>query len=231
MELQEPKYFTQGGSRILVNPNPGTQYAVQYAGKKYVFDGLQPMHMPGGIAGLLVIKAEKHFAEAKEDAKNQRAAFEHLIKLGGSSRIKALDFVDEKGNPRTKVWPLIPLIDITNDPSILDRLELAESEEDKIDLANRLHHDFMAKEKTADAIAGGIENTKAIAAPLERWIKDGSEGKTALMNYISAHAGRCGAAEHVSKLYEKAMALYDNEVELLKSVGVAVVEPSPEDAE
>ncbi|MBW2704147.1 MAG: hypothetical protein JRF33_25285 [Deltaproteobacteria bacterium] len=227
MELQEPRYFTQHGSRVLVNPNRERTYVGQYAGQRYTFPPLQPMHVPEGVASLLVIKAEKHFAEAKDDAKNERAAFEHLIKLGGSSRIKALDFVDEEGKPRTQIWPLPPLVDITNDPDILNRMIPSQTEEAKIDLANRLHRDFMAKEKTDDAMASGAKATKEMAAPRQEWIK-AKDGKNLLMDYIKVHGGRCGTAEHVSTLLEKCQELYNKEVELLASVGIMVVEPDPE---
>jgi len=230
MEIQEPKYFTQGGSRILVNPNKDRQYVGQYAGQRYVFEPMQPMHVPAGLASFLLIKASKHFAEAQEDAKNERAAFEHLIKLGGSSRIKALDFVDDKGRPRTQVWTVVPLVDITNDPSVIDRLSVAQSEDDKIELANRLHRDFMAKEKTEDVIASGVTQTKEIAAPRQEWIKE-KDGKPALIDYIKTHGGRCSQAEHVSTLYDKCVELFDKEVALMASVGIAVVEPDPESEE
>jgi hypothetical protein len=200
---------------ILVNPNHDRTYKDCLRGTEFVFGPLVKYRVPQKTADELLLRAGDSVNNTIMQHNAERTEYMRLASHKEESlKAQAGKFVDEKGNPVTKLWVRPPLVDFDNQ-------------------AGRIQYEAGC---AAAKIAGiaipeeeeekkGTLQIEYIASPKQGWARD------KLVTFIEDAGGLASATEPEERLVRKAQNLYAAKVKTLAKFNVQVVDPEVRKAE
>ena len=194
----------------LVNPNPEIPYTDHAPGiGTFEFQPLERVFVEKRVAMALLARVPENMAHKAMQHNAEKNDYTRLMGTDNEGmKLVAQRFVDEKGQPKTKLWPRPPLVRMDSDEGRKHYMDAcAEAKKKGIKIPDE-----------GEDIRPGIAMAEVPAPP-------DSTDKAVYMHYIEERGGSASTAEQIEKLREKAAKLYKAQCDMLRKAGVTPVTP------